>query len=97
MRVAIELVALEAIMNIEIPEMLRPGVEAGKAAVGAEPEEAVIVLENRVDNRGGQAMSFVVTGEGQGGRVKAIQAAAVSARPDQALAIDKDTYDRVRA
>jgi len=49
--VAVKLVALQAVGGVKVTELACPGVKARKAAVGAEPEVAVVVFKYGVDDR----------------------------------------------
>ena len=73
-RPLVELVTLQAIALAEVDKGVGGGVEAREAPVGAEPDTAVIIFQNGVNEVIKQTVFFVVVGERFCDRVKLVQA-----------------------
>jgi len=83
----VELVALEAVFLVEALCPAGFGVEAAEAVAGAQPEAAVFILEDAVDDIAGQAVPGGKGGDGFGRGIEAEEAGPDRADPDHPGAV----------
>ena len=94
-RPAVELVALEPVGHGEAADGAGLRVVAGDARVGAEPEVAVAIFQDAVDDVVRQAVALAQGGESPGVRVHPVEAAAVGGDPQPARSVRVDAENEV--